>query len=117
MWNTDTLWFEITVVSILFLLGNIFLGHFEERSPNWRKLVKYIVTVIIIVSISIFVGRAYAFTLLGLFVIPVIYIHGIVLPKKGINGWTGEPKSKYYDFRGWSKDIFNCEERKKDAEL
>jgi hypothetical protein len=27
--------------------------------------------------------------------------------KKGINGWTGEPKSKYYDFRGWDKNIFS----------
>jgi hypothetical protein len=30
----------------------------------------------------------------------------MLLPKKGINGWTGEPKSKYYDFRGWDKNIF-----------
>src|SRR5258708_22258642 len=27
--------------------------------------------------------------------------------KKGINGWTGEPKSKYYEFRKWNKDIFS----------
>jgi len=24
-----------------------------------------------------------------------------------INGWTGEPKSKYYEFRGWDKPIVN----------
>jgi hypothetical protein len=29
-----------------------------------------------------------------------------MLPKKGINGWTGEPKSKYYEYRKWDKDIF-----------
>jgi hypothetical protein len=45
---------------------------------------------------------------LALFIIPLIYIHGYVLPrKKGINGWTGEPKSKYYEFRKWDKDIFS----------
>jgi len=34
-------------------------------------------------------------------------VHGYILPrKKGINGWTGEPKSKYYEFRGWDKNIF-----------
>jgi hypothetical protein len=87
-------------------LGNIFLGHFEERSPKWRKLLKYIVTVIIIAGVSIFAGRVYAFALLGLSFIPVMYVHAIVLPKKGINGWTGEPKSRYYDFRGWNKNIF-----------
>ena len=106
MWHTNTLWFEIAIVSIFFLLGNIFLGHFEERSPKWRKLAKYIATVIIIVGISFYAGRVYALTLLGLSLLPVFYVHGILLPKKGINGWTGEPKSKYYEFRGWDKNIF-----------
>jgi len=106
MWNTDTLWFEIAIVSIFYLLGNIFLGHFEERSPNWRKLVKYLVTVAIIVAISQFFGQAVALIVLGLTLIPVFYVHAIVLPKKGINGWTGEPKAKYYEFRGWDKNIF-----------
>ena len=107
MWNTDSLWFEIAIVTIVFLLGHIYLGHFEERSPKWRKLLKYIVTVAIIVAISVYAGRVYALSILGLAFIPVVYIHGILLPRKGINGWTGEPKGKYYDFRGWDKNIFN----------
>jgi hypothetical protein len=106
MWNTNSLWVEIAIVAIVFLIGNIFLGHFEERSPHWRKLVKFIVTLAIIICISTFAGRVYALIILGLSLLPVIYVHGIVLPRKGINGWTGEPKSKYYDFRGWDKNIF-----------
>ena len=106
LWNTNTLWFEVTIVSIVFLLGNIFLGHFEERSPKWRKLAKYIITLAIVIAVSVFAGRVYALSLLGLAFIPVIYVHAILLPRKGINGWTAEPKSKYYDFRGWDKDIF-----------
>src|SRR5215204_749697 len=106
MWNTDTLWFEVSIVSIFFLLGHMFLGHFEERSPRWRKLVKYIITLVIIVTLSIWLGRAVALITLCVSLIPVIYIHGIMLPRKGINGWTGEPKSKYYEFRGWNKNIF-----------
>ena len=107
MWNTNTLWFEITIVTVFFLVGNIFLGHFEERSPKWRKLVKYIVAVAIIISISVFFGRTIALVILGLTVLPVLYVHAVLLPRKGINGWTGEPKSKYYDFRGWDKNIFD----------
>ncbi len=106
MWSTNTLWFEMAVVSTVILLGHIFLGHFEERSPKWRKLVKYLATLVIIISISIFFGRTISFIIFGIFFIPVFYIHMVLLPKKGINGWTGEPKSKYYEFRGWSKDIF-----------
>ena len=107
MWNTDSLWFDIAIISNFFLLGHILFGHFEERSPKWRKILKYIVITTIFISISIFFGRTVAFVVLGLSIIPVIYIHAVLLPKKGINGWTGEPKSKYYDFRGWDKNIFD----------
>lgn len=107
MWKTETIWFEIAVVTIFFLIGHIYLGHFEERSPKGRKLLKYLVTLVVIVSLSVFFGRIVALTVLGLSLIPVVYVHGILLPKKGINGWTGEPKSKYYEFRGWSKNIFD----------
>ena len=115
MFSTNTIWFDVSVVTIFFLLGNIFLGHFEERSPHWKKLAKYLVTLTIIILISSFAGRVYAFAILGLTLLPVLYVHGVLLPRKGINGWTGEPKSKYYEFRGWSKDIFNQQNPRGDA--
>jgi len=107
MWNTDSLWLEVAIVTIFFLVGNIYFGHFEERSPKWRKVAKYIVTLAIILLVSHFFGRIAAFVLLGLSILPIIYVHGILLPRKGINGWTGEPKGRYYDFRGWDKNIFD----------
>ena len=106
MWNTETLWFEVSVVSIFFLIGNIVFGHFEERSPKWRKFAKYIVTLAIIILLSVYFGRTVAMVILGLTVLPIIYVHGVLLPRKGINGLTGEPKGKYYDFRRWDKNIF-----------
>jgi hypothetical protein len=110
MFETNTIWFEVSIVTFLFLLGHIFLGHFEERSPKWRKLLKFVVTLTIVIAISVFAGRTIAFLLLGSAFIPVLYVHMVLLPKKGINGWTGEPKAKYYDLRGWRKDIFNSHE-------
>jgi hypothetical protein len=107
MWQTNTLWFEISIVTFFFLLGNIFLGHFEERSPHLKKLIKYLITLAIIIVASVYLGRRIALLILGITLLPIAYIHGIVLPRKGINGWTGAPKSKYYDFRGWDKNIFN----------
>jgi len=82
MWSTHTLWFEVSIVTIFYLLGNIFLGHFEERSPKLRKLLKYVVTLVIVITISIFFGRTIALGLLGLSLIPIVYIHGVVLPKR-----------------------------------
>jgi hypothetical protein len=106
MWQTNTNWFEISIVTFFFLVGNIFLGHFEERSPRLKKLIKYFITLAIVILASIYLGRTIALLILGLTLLPIAYIHGIVLPRKGINGWTGEPRSKYYDFRGWDKNIF-----------
>jgi predicted MFS family arabinose efflux permease len=105
---TESLWFEVAVVSIIYALGNILMGHFEEQTPKIRRVAKYILTLIIVCTVSHFFGRAIAMTLLSLFIIPLLYVHGYYLPKKkGINGWTGEPKSKYYEFRKWNKDIFS----------
>jgi hypothetical protein len=108
MWVTNSLWFEIAIVSIIYALGNILMGHFEEQTPKFRRVLKYFLTVIIVSCISVYFGRTVALIFLSLFIIPLLYIHGYYLPKKkGINGWTGEPKSKYYDFRKWDKDIFS----------
>ena len=107
MWTTDSLWFEVAIVSIIYAIGNIVFGHFEEQTPRWRRIGKYFLTVGIIIAVSFYFGRMVAMVLLSAFIFPFLYIHGFYLPKKkGINGWTGEPKSKYYDFRGWDKDIF-----------
>ena len=100
MWNTDTIWFDVSFVTFFFFVGNIFMWHFEERSPKGLKIAKYIATLLVFLVISIYVA------LIGIALIPVVYIHAVVLPRKGINGWTGEPRGRYYEFRGWSKDIF-----------
>ena len=107
MWSTESLWFEIAIVSIIFALGNMLMGHFEERTPKARKVAKYVLTLLVVCAISVFFGRSVSMTILVLFFLPVLYIHGYYLPKKkGINGWTGEPKGRYYEFRKWNKDIF-----------
>jgi hypothetical protein len=108
MWSTDSLWFEIAVVSIVYALGNILLGHFEERTPKLSRVGKYLLTLVIICIVSVCFGRTVAMLFLASFIAPLLFIHAYYLPKKkGINGWTGEPKSKYYDYRKWDKDIFS----------
>lgn len=108
MWATQSLWFEVAIVSIIYALGNIIFGHFEERTPVLRRVGKYILTLVIVIVISVYAGRSIAMAFLAIFIIPLVYIHAYFLPrKKGINGLTGEPKSKYYEFRKWDKNIFD----------
>ena len=88
----------------VFAFGNIFFGHFEEKTPKWRRALKVLVFVGFIVAVSAALGRAWAMgVLVGAAVIPFVVIHGWWLPKHGINGWTGEPKEKYYQLRGWDR--------------
>lgn len=108
MWSTESLWFEVAIVSIIFAIGNMAMGQFEEQTPKIRRVGKYLLMLLLICGISIVFGRLTSMIVLGSFSLPILYIHGYYLPrKKGINGWTGEPKSKYYDFRKWNKDIFS----------
>ena len=107
MWTTESLWFEVAIVSIIFAIGNMVFGHFEERTNKARRVGKYIMVVALICLLSVYLGRTTAMVVLGLSVLPIIYIHAYYLPyKKGIHGLTGEPKSRYYDFRRWDKNIF-----------
>ena len=108
MWTTESLWFEIAIVSIVYALGNILMGHFEERTLKIRRVGKYFLTLLIVCVISVLFGRLISMVFLSSFIITLLYVHGYYLPKKkGINGWTGEPKSKYYEFRNWDRDIFS----------
>jgi hypothetical protein len=105
--ETKSLWFEIAIVSIKYALGNMIMGHFEEQTPKIRRVGKYLLTLLFICGISVLFGRTVSMILLASFIFPLLYVHVYYLPKKkGINGFTGEPKSKYYEFRKWNKDIF-----------
>jgi hypothetical protein len=103
MWNTDTLWFEVAVVMSLFAVGNILFGHFEEHKSKWRRLVKVGLMLVIVLGISVAFGRMWAFGVLAIPLLAAGVIHLWWLPKHGINGWTGEPKEKYYKLIGHRK--------------
>ena len=103
MWNTDTIWFDISLVTGMTEFGTIYFGHFEVHTPKWRKTLKLLMFIGIVVLLTSTVGRMWTYIFLAALVVFVIIVHGIILPAKGINGWTAEPKEKYYKFRGWDK--------------
>jgi predicted MFS family arabinose efflux permease len=99
----NTVWFELALVNAGFAFGSILLSHFEERTPKLKKVLKLILFNIIIASLYLFLGRTYSLGFIIFILILVILIHAVILPLNGINGLTGEPKEKYYKFRGWKK--------------
>jgi len=94
-------WFEVAVIFGLTAVGTILMGHWEEGTPKWRRVLKPFVLAGLSVLISATAGRAWFFGFLGLLAAAVLVIHAWWLPRKGIHGWTGEPKEKYYALRGW----------------
>lgn len=98
------MWFEISIVAVLLLVGQITFAHFEEQTPRWRILLKHTLGIAFFVSVSYFFGRFWFYASLVATLIPVLIIHVWWLPKHGVNGWTGEPKDKYYELRGWKKN-------------
>lgn len=97
MWRTDTFWFDVAIIMSMLAFGNILFGHFEEHRPKWRRVLKTILMLALFLTISSTLGRAWALAALVLPLVAVLWIHLVYLPRHGVNGWTGEPKEKYYE--------------------
>lgn len=92
---------EVAIVAIIFAVGNIVFGHWEEQTPKWRRLLKFVLVLGVTLALSAGLGRSWAFGFLSALGVLAVIVHGWWLPRQGINGWTGEPKEKYYAMRGW----------------
>ena len=94
-------WMEVAVVATVFAVGNILFSHWAAETPRWRRLLKFVLILGLTLAISAVLGRRWALVFLGLLALAVVIVHAWWLPRHGINGWTGEPKEKYYALRGW----------------
>lgn len=97
MWRTDTLWLDVAAVMTLFAVGNILFGHFEQHRPPWRRLLKVVVVLGVTLSLAATVGRAWAYGVLALPLAVAVWVHGVWLPRHGVNGLTGEPRDRYLE--------------------
>jgi hypothetical protein len=91
----------MALMAAVLVIGNVRFKHFEPRMPLWRRRLKAFAVLAATAVISYCFGRTGVVIAFVLAALPVIYIHGIWLPRHGVNGWTGEPREKYYALRGW----------------
>jgi hypothetical protein len=94
-------WFDVALVATIFALGNILFGHFEERTPKWRRVLKVVVFLLVTRIVAVEFGRPWVYLVIAPPLAAALVVHAWWLPRKGINGWTGEPKARYYELRGW----------------
>ena len=95
------MWIELTAVFGIFAIGGILFGRWETGTAPWKRLLKLAIFTGITAVIYFTLGRPWSLIWLGVPLLAVIYIHGIWLPRHGVNGWTGEPREKYEALRGW----------------
>ena len=92
---------DVLTVAVFLMFGNIMFRHFEPRASLLRRVLKVVATLAVTAVISYYFGRTGVIVAFGVAMLPVIYIHAIWLPRHGVNGWTDEPRDKYYALRGW----------------
>jgi len=97
MWNTNTLWFDVAIVMSIFAFGSVLFGRFEEHKPRGRRVLKVLIVLVVTVGLSATAGRLWAYGVLAVPLIAAAYVHLVWLPKRGINGWTAEPRDKYLE--------------------
>jgi 4-hydroxybenzoate polyprenyltransferase len=89
------------MMAVLLALGIVTFRRFEQRTSLWRRVLKFVAILALTAVISYFFGRTGVIIWFGIAALPVIFIHAIWLPRHGVNGWTGEPRERYYALRGW----------------
>ena len=100
MWRTDTPWFDVAVATTVLMLGHLCFGRFVEHQSRGRRLLKSLLGVALLVGTSTWAGRPWMYALLGAIAAGVLAVHGWWLPRKGVNGWTAEPRDRYYALMG-----------------
>ena len=92
---------ELAIAAAFLLVGNIVFHHFDPHLPLWKRFAKSALTLAALALVSYYFGRKGVLIAACIVLVPLIYVHGIWLPRHGVNGWTGEPREKYYALRGW----------------
>ena len=92
---------DVAAVAVFLAFGNVAFRHFDPYLPLWRRLLKSLIALAVTALISRYFGRLGVAIAFGVAMVPLIYVHGIWLPRHGVNGWTGEPREKYHALRGW----------------
>ena len=92
---------DVGAMAVFLIIGNVLFRHFDPMLTLPRRIAKVALILAVTATVSYFFGRTGVIVAFTIALLPIVYIHGIWLPKHGVNGWTGEPKAKYYALRGW----------------
>src|SRR6266704_5739283 len=97
------MWMTVAITAIIFAIGDILFGHFTGRTPKSKRVTKVVLVLAFVGVISAAAGLVWGLAPIALLLVVAAVVHLWWLPRHGINGFTGEPRDKYYELRGWTR--------------
>ena len=95
---------EWSVSAVLAVTGLALFGHFEEKTPLWRRFSKWAFYFGVTAVLMRGPGRPWTFAwVLGLPLTGTAF-HLWWCARHGIDPLTAEPRDRYYELRGWTSD-------------
>src|SRR5215470_1072179 len=83
------MWMAVAITAIIFAIGNILFGHFEEKTPKWRRVTKVVLVLGMVAALAARFGPAWGLFPIGLMLVAFVVFHLWWLPHRyGINGLT-----------------------------
>jgi hypothetical protein len=95
---------ELLIYIAIVVPGMMIFGHFEERTPLWRRFLKHGLILAITYALYVSVGRPWSWLWLVFMGVLGITVHLWWTRKHNIHPLTAEPREKYYALRGWKMD-------------
>ena len=94
---------ELFIAAALIAFAQADFGQFEERTPVGRRLLKVAVALSLVAGWSALFGRIVALWAFGAWATIGLTVHFWWTRRHGINPWTAQPRDRYYELRGWSR--------------
>lgn len=97
----ENLYFYLFIATLMHLIGMVFFGHFEEKTPTPRRLFKVVMMIgLTVTGYAIGEGVGALALSIGAFLIGLM-VHVYWCRTHQIHPLTAEPKDRYYQLRGW----------------
>jgi hypothetical protein len=69
------MWMAVAITAIIFAIGNILFGHFEEKTPKWRRITKVFLVLGMVAALSARFGLAWGLFPIGLMLVAFVVFH------------------------------------------
>ncbi|WP_439659419.1 hypothetical protein ACSHWB_44750 [Lentzea sp. HUAS TT2] len=93
---------EWMAAAVLIAVLSPLFGHFEDRSPVWTRMARWLVYLAVLFAVEQLLGRPWTWVWIVGLPLAGATFHVMWCVRHQINPLTAEPRERYYRLRGWS---------------